>query len=211
MATVAVFCVPTMQASARRSCAAREAGSLGGAACCIASPRRRGLQRLAAAPRCRQGTQCSAWASGAGSNSSSNGNGGRRHRRQCAARAAAEAEAPQQAGALVPDRQGYRSFQLEGAEFLVAETPEGKLDLRDVYAAVVSEGGAAADFTRLQVEGLGPQPQAYHDVPWYTEYPGDALGDKLGKQWVRGASVQGQAAAAGRPVAGEVLVAMAAG
>jgi hypothetical protein len=142
--------------------------------------------------------RCSAWTGSSSSSSSSRC----RRRRQCAARAAAEAEAQQQAGALVPDRQGYRSFQLEEAEFLVAQTPEGKLDLRDVYVAARGEGGAAPAFTRLQAEGAVPQPQDYHDVPWYTEYPGDALAEKLGKQWVRGAPLcgrrAGQAARAAR-------------
>ncbi|EFN54307.1 hypothetical protein CHLNCDRAFT_135502 [Chlorella variabilis] len=105
------------------------------------------------------------------------------------AAAAAVAEAPQQAGALVPDRQGYRSFQLEGAEFLIAQTPEGKLDLRDAYVAPDVEGddddGAEPSYRRVEgAEGIGGQPQAYHEVPWYSEYPGDAIAEKPGRVWV---------------------------
>lgn len=106
------------------------------------------------------------------------------------ARAAAEAEVPQQAGALVPDRQGYRSFQLEGCEFLVAETEGGALDLHDVYvtADVHPDGGGPledASYRRLEGhEEVTRKLQQYHVVPWFTEYRGDILKEKPGRTWL---------------------------
>lgn len=109
--------------------------------------------------------------------------------------AAAGAEAAQQAGALVPDRQGYRSFQLEGAQFLIAQTPEGRLDLRDAYVAPSSgEEDAEAEpaWRRVEgVEGLPAQPQAFQEVPWYTEWGGDVVAEEPGCTWVSGVGRQG--------------------
>lgn len=132
---------------------------------------------------------------------------------RAAARAAAEEAA---AGALVPDRQGYRSFLMEGAEFLVAESADGQLDLRDVYVTTdVSSNGFAvalpttggdddgddeappsvkpgAAYKRpAGAEGVSVAPRAYQAVPWYSWWGGDYIQEKPGKTWVRGGAGPG--------------------
>ena len=37
---------------------------------------------------------------------------------------------------LVPSKEGYHAIKLEGCEFLLATTADGKLDLSDVYVQV---------------------------------------------------------------------------
>lgn len=39
---------------------------------------------------------------------------------------------------LVPSKEGYHAIKLEGCEFLLATTADGKLDLSDVYVQVSS-------------------------------------------------------------------------
>ena len=189
-AAAAAVVQATRLSSGREACSCRCS-----TACCPAPGLRRGgVPRLAAAQRQQAYNSSASRAKGSSSSS--------RRRRPLPPRAAAEAEAPQQAGALVPDRQGYRSFQLEGAEFLIAQTPEGKLDLRDAYVAPDVEGddddGAEPSYRRVEgAEGIGGQPQAYHEVPWYSEYPGDAIAEKPGRVWVSG-QPGGAVALAGR-------------
>ena len=89
----------------------------------------------------------------------------------------------------------------EGCEFLVAESPEGLLDLQDSYVTTeVEEGGAAAagdggadptasgGWRRPEgLAGVTRQTQRYQAVPWYSEYPGDIIAGKEPKTWVSAA------------------------
>ncbi|PSC71364.1 acetoin utilization [Micractinium conductrix] len=111
---------------------------------------------------------------------------------------AAPADEQERTAELVGGRPGYRSFQLEGCEFLVAESPEGLLDLQDSYVTTeVEEGGAAAagdggadptasgGWRRPEgLAGVTRQTQRYQAVPWYSEYPGDIIAGKEPKTWV---------------------------
>ena len=173
---------------------------------------------------------------------------------------AVEASAPRPAaGALVPDRPGYRSFQLvrtecriafvlsclrrrlvitlpaqrrwngdvphaacclrhavdrrcpavrvqEGCEFLVAESADGKLDLRDVYVQrlassddssegsdgsdAAASGDAALGYRRPEgaLDCLPAELRAYHAVEHYTQFTGDVFQEQEAKKWVSSGS-----------------------
>ncbi|KAL4429363.1 hypothetical protein ABPG77_005137 [Micractinium sp. CCAP 211/92] len=117
----------------------------------------------------------------------------RRRRSLAAAAAATEAtEEGEQPSELVAGRPGYRSFQLEGCEFLVAESPDGQLDLQDSYVNTEVDGSSegGVDYSSSawrRPEGLDTVAQGqqrYLATPWYSYYPGDMIGGKEPKSWV---------------------------
>lgn len=63
----------------------------------------------------------------------------------------------------------------DGCEFLVAQTPDGRMDLRDVY--VLDQDGGV--YARPVTTGEMPQePQLYVAVPWREEFLGDMSHNK---------------------------------
>ena len=63
----------------------------------------------------------------------------------------------------------------DGCEFLVAQTPDGRMDLRDVY--VLDQDGGV--YARPETTGEMPQePQMYVAVPWRQEFLGDLSHNK---------------------------------
>jgi len=84
-------------------------------------------------------------------------------------------------GDLAPRREGYRSFLLDGCEFLVADTPDGQLNLSETF--VIED--ATGKLERASTSGDIPaDTQFYHDAEWAGEYPGNILHDKPEKRWV---------------------------
>ncbi|KAL4458637.1 hypothetical protein ABPG75_013502 [Micractinium tetrahymenae] len=121
----------------------------------------------------------------------------RRRRSLAAAAAAAEAteeeEEEQQPGELAAGRPGYRSFQLEGCEFLVAEGPDGQLDLQDSYVNTDVDGSGSdgdVDYSSSAwrrpegLETVAKGQRQYLVTPWYSYYPGDMIDGKEPKSWV---------------------------
>lgn len=93
---------------------------------------------------------------------------------------------------LLPGRPGYRSFQLEGAEFLIAETSDGKLDLQDSFVSTDVQAASSSSVDSeaggwRRPEGLGEvtkEVQEYQAVPFYSEFQGDWIGERARKTWV---------------------------
>eukprot|EP00197_Chlamydomonas_leiostraca_P009956 CAMPEP_0202875840 /NCGR_PEP_ID=MMETSP1391-20130828/28020_1 /ASSEMBLY_ACC=CAM_ASM_000867 /TAXON_ID=1034604 /ORGANISM="Chlamydomonas leiostraca, Strain SAG 11-49" /LENGTH=396 /DNA_ID=CAMNT_0049557585 /DNA_START=38 /DNA_END=1229 /DNA_ORIENTATION=- len=100
------------------------------------------------------------------------------------ARQEAEAEEKQKAAMALPagsqldlNRQGYQAFLMGNVEFLVAETQDGKLDLRDAY---VFDTGASY-YARPQVQGALPgRPVLLQVIPWVERRSDDNLKKKAG-------------------------------
>lgn len=80
----------------------------------------------------------------------------------------------------------------EGCEFLVAESPDGQLDLQDSYVNTEVDGSSegGVDYSSSawrRPEGLDTVAQGqqrYLATPWYSYYPGDMIGGKEPKSWV---------------------------
>jgi hypothetical protein len=88
-------------------------------------------------------------------------------------------------------RQGYRSFQLESCEFLVAETPEGLLDLSDAFIVDAhaqssgDRGGGGGAFERAPADdGIPAGPARYQEAEWGSSYSGNVLDGSAPKRWV---------------------------
>lgn len=78
------------------------------------------------------------------------------------------------------ESQGYASIQLDGCEFLVAQTADGRMDLRDVY--VLDQDGGV--YARPVTSGEMPQePALYVAVPWRQEFLGDLSHNK--DPWIK--------------------------
>ncbi|GAB4821956.1 hypothetical protein N2152v2_009002 [Parachlorella kessleri] len=78
-------------------------------------------------------------------------------------------------------RPGYRSFMLDNCEFLVAELPDGQLDLQDSY--VIDE--ESEDLVRPSIFGELPAgPRHYQSIEIGAEFLGNVLEEKPPKQWV---------------------------
>ncbi|CAK0785057.1 hypothetical protein CVIRNUC_008262 [Coccomyxa viridis] len=72
--------------------------------------------------------------------------------------------------------QSYRLIDLEGCEYLIARTAEGKFDLRDVYV----HDKDLDIFARPEVHGELPEkPLYYQEVPWTVMYTGDRINNKM--------------------------------
>ena len=63
----------------------------------------------------------------------------------------------------------------EGCEFLVAQTPDGRMDLRDVYVLDQDGGMYARPVTTGE---MPPEPQLFVAVPWRQEFLGDLSHNK---------------------------------
>ncbi len=70
---------------------------------------------------------------------------------------------------------------MDGCEFLISETPEGRLDLADAFVADAA-GGAPA---RAAAEGVPSGAAAYAVAEWAAEYAGNDLEDRAAKRWVQ--------------------------
>lgn len=76
---------------------------------------------------------------------------------------------------LSENRQGYQSFAMDGLEFMVAETADGKLDLADSYIF----DSVADIFARPDVVGDIPSgPCQYQTITWRRQVSGDFLKHK---------------------------------
>lgn len=75
----------------------------------------------------------------------------------------------------------------------MAESPDGQLDLHDSYVNTEVDGSSddAVDYSssawrRPQgLDSVAQGQQRYMVTPWYSYYPGDAIGGKEPKSWVR--------------------------
>jgi len=78
-------------------------------------------------------------------------------------------------------QQSFHSIYLEGCEALVASTPDGRLDLRDVYF----RDGETDIFAQPEVVGeLPSQPYQYTELEWASEDTGDTLMGRDGSRKV---------------------------
>ncbi|CAL5229073.1 g12326 [Coccomyxa viridis] len=70
----------------------------------------------------------------------------------------------------------YRVIHLEGCDYLIARTSEGKLDLRDIFVQDKELGISS----RPQVVGDIPeQPLYFQEWPWVVEFTGDRVNGKM--------------------------------
>jgi hypothetical protein len=95
--------------------------------------------------------------------------------------APAAAAAPAAGLEAAPDRRRYRAFPMDGCEFLISETHEGRLDLADAFVADAA-GGVPA---RAAAEGVPAGAAAYAVAEWAAEYAGNDLEDRAAKRWVQ--------------------------
>ncbi|KAF5838119.1 hypothetical protein DUNSADRAFT_3369 [Dunaliella salina] len=73
------------------------------------------------------------------------------------------------------NRQGYQAFQMGKIEFLVAETPDGKIDLKDSF--IFDEGYEM--YARPEISGELPElPVMMQPIPWVERKSGDFLKQK---------------------------------
>jgi len=75
---------------------------------------------------------------------------------------------------VVPNRDRYHVFELDGVDFLVAASPDGALNPADAYvfdaeAGVYSRPGGAP------AADLPPGPAPYVAIPWESKFDGDTL------------------------------------
>ncbi|KAG1674729.1 hypothetical protein FOA52_013564 [Chlamydomonas sp. UWO 241] len=93
-------------------------------------------------------------------------------------------EADTAARALIPDnaqltldQQGYQAFQMDGVDFLVAETPDGRINLSDAYYF----DKAISMYARPVVKGdLPAGPRHLQIIPWVERRSPDSLKGKEG-------------------------------
>lgn len=92
--------------------------------------------------------------------------------------------------------------QQEGCEFLVAESPDGLLDLADVYVTTDvppssehhdEDAASRPPPAYRRPAGVGalgalPPPRWYQAVPWYSKWEGDVINERDPKAWVRGSA-----------------------
>lgn len=83
---------------------------------------------------------------------------------------------PEQELGLVPSKEGYHAIKLEGCEFLLATTADGKLDLSDVYV----QDDESGIYAQPEVSGgtIPESPQLYSEIEWREEFLGDVMFDK---------------------------------
>lgn len=88
------------------------------------------------------------------------------------------AEVLSQENGMTPGKQGYRSFVVAGCEFLIGLTPEGMLDLREIFVY----DSATGIYGRPQFVGEQPVgPAFYNEVRWENIDPEDPVTYKKGK------------------------------
>lgn len=76
---------------------------------------------------------------------------------------------------LAPTREGYRSFVMQGCEFLVRQTPNGALDLADTF--VLDESSGSSDRAST-VGDIPSDPRFYQPAEVCIEYGGNVLEGK---------------------------------
>ncbi|KAG7669793.1 hypothetical protein NADE_006040 [Nannochloris sp. 'desiccata'] len=76
---------------------------------------------------------------------------------------------------LAPPREGYRSFVMQGCEFLVRQTPDGALDLADTF--VLDEATGSSDRAST-VGDIPSEPRFYQPAEVCIEYGGNILEGK---------------------------------
>ncbi|KAL0027403.1 hypothetical protein WJX79_009223 [Trebouxia sp. C0005] len=83
---------------------------------------------------------------------------------------------PEQELGLVPSKEGYHAIKLEGCEFLLATTADGKLDLSDVYV----QDDESGIYAQPDVSGgtIPESPQLYSEIEWREQFLGDVVYDK---------------------------------
>lgn len=85
--------------------------------------------------------------------------------------------------ALVPSREGYRSFVMQGCEFLVRQTPDGALCLAETF--VVDDAGASTRAALVPAGGDIPaEPQFFHPAEVAINYPGNIFEGKEARSTV---------------------------
>lgn len=75
---------------------------------------------------------------------------------------------------VVPNRDRYHVFELDGVDFLVAAAPDGGLDPADAYVFDADAGV----YSRPAISGspdLPPGPAPYVAIPWESKFDGDTL------------------------------------
>ena len=77
-------------------------------------------------------------------------------------------------------------------DFLVAEREDGRLDLRDIYWSPAGEGAWVRPEGGAEAGELPAEPRAYHELPWFSEFLGNAFQSKAKQQWVRRAQARRQ-------------------
>ena len=76
---------------------------------------------------------------------------------------------------LAPTREGYRSFVMQGCEFLVRQTPDGALDLADTFVLDENTGSSERAST---VGDIPSEPRFYQPAEVCVDYGGNILEGK---------------------------------
>lgn len=83
--------------------------------------------------------------------------------------------------ALAPDREGYRSFVMQGCEFLVRQTPDGALSLAETFILDDNTGASQRPTT---IGDIPTEPMFFQPAEIANEYPGNILEGKDEKRTV---------------------------
>ena len=83
--------------------------------------------------------------------------------------------------ALAPDREGYRSFVMQGCEFLVRQTPDGALALAETFIVDTATGASERPTT---IGSIPSEPMFFQPAEMATDYPGNVFEDKEEKRTV---------------------------
>lgn len=84
----------------------------------------------------------------------------------------------------------------------MAESPDGQLDLQDSYVNTEVDSGSDSEVDYSSsawrrpggLDTVAKGQQRYLVTPWYSYYPGDMIGGKEAKSWVRASRPPARAA-----------------